>query len=187
MAKVRVNWNIIIVLILALIAVGLTGYSLRKYHRQQRAEVGLSDGLAAYEAGEWKKAAVGLGRYLAIHRNDVDILIKYAQSQLRIQPLKRQNLGQAINAYRAVLRLEENEQAAREIISLYLQFGMPAEAELIARRFADSTKAIAFRQALAESLVRQRKYDQALPVLLEMVHEQPQQMDAFKLLAEIAE
>lgn len=187
MAKLRINWQLIIVLILAIIAVAVTGISLRKYHRQQRAEVGLEEGLAAYEAGDWKMAATSLGHYLAIHQDNVDVLIKYAQSQLQIQPFKRENLEQAINAYRVVLRLEDNEQAAREIIKLYLQFGMPAEAELIARRFANKNGDVDFRLSLASSLVDQRKYTEALAILKELISQYPSQIRAFGLIGEIAE
>jgi tetratricopeptide (TPR) repeat protein len=187
MTRVRINWQLIIVLILAILAVAVTGFSLRKYHRQQRAEVGLEDGLAAYEAGDWKRAASNLGRYLAIYREDVDVLIKYAQSQLQIQPFKRENLEQAINAYRVVLRLEDNEQAAREIIRLYLQFGMPAEAELIARRFAQKSDDAAFRQSLAEALVGQRKYAESAEILNEVIRLNPGHIRAYGLMGEITE
>lgn len=187
MTRVRINWQLVIVLILAIIAVAVTGISLRKYHRQQRAEVGLQDGLAAYEAGDWKSAASNLGRYVAIYRDDVEVLIKYAQSQLQIQPFKRENLEQAINAYRVVLRLEDNEQAAREIIKLYLQFGMPAEAELIAQRFAEISGDAAFRESLATALADQRKYAEAMTILKDLLEQHPDQIRAFGLIGEIAE
>ena len=187
MARVRVNWNLIIVLFLAVIAVVVTGFGLRKYHRKQRAEVGLTEGLVAYEAGRWEDAASSLGQYLSIHPADIDILIKYAQSQYQIQPFKRQHLAQAINAYRVVLRLEDNELAANEIIKLYLQFGMPAEAELIARRFVEKTENSQIQQFLAVSLVRQRKYEEAVNILMQLVSQYPKQIIAFKLLGDIAE
>lgn len=187
MARVRVNWNLIIVLILAVIVVAVSGVLLRKYNRKQRSEVRLAEGLIAYEDGRWAEAATHLGQYLSIHRNDVDILIKYAQSQIQIQPFKRENLAQAINAYRIVLRLEDNELAANEIIKLYLRFGMPTEAELIARRFVEKSGKTEFHQSLGLSLIRQRKYEEAVDILMELVHQDPKQVNVYKLLAEIAE
>ncbi len=187
MARVRINWNLIIVLVLAIIAVAVTGLGLRKYHRKQRAEVGLTEGLLAYENGQWEEAAGFLGQYLSINPGDIDILIKYAQSQYQIQPFKREHLAQAINAYRVVLRLEDNELAANEIIKLYLQFGMPAEAELIARRFVEKTENGQIQQFLAISLVRQRKYEEAVDILMQLISQDPKQIIAFKLLGDIAE
>ncbi len=183
----RINWNLIIVLFLAVVAVAITSIGLRNYHRKQRVKVGLQEGLAAYEEGRWQDAASYLGQYLAVNSNDVDILLKYAQSHIRIQPFKREYLAQAINAYRVVLRVEDNTQAADELVNLYLQFGMPAEAELIARRFLDNDPDNQFHQSLAVSLVRQRKYEQSLEVLTEMVQRDPSKILGFKLLGDIAE
>ena len=183
----RINWNLIIVLFLAVVAVAITSIGLRNYHRKQRVKVGLQEGLAAYEEGRWQDAASYLGQYLAVNSNDVDILLKYAQSHIRIQPFKREYLAQAINAYRVVLRLEDNTQAADELVNLYLQFGMPAEAELIARRFLENDPDNLFHQSLAISLMRQRKYEQSIEVLTELVQRDPSKILGFKLLADIAE
>jgi len=183
----RINWKLIIVLILAVAALVVTGTGLRKYHRTKRSEMGLSQGLAAYEAGQWAQAATNLGHYLAVHTDDVEVLIKYGRSQARIKPLKQENLAQAINAYRAVLRFEDNQKAAVEIIGIYLLFEMPAEAELIARRFVQDDPDGQFRQMLATALTRQRKYEEAVDVLLELVSQKPDQVLAFQLLGEIAE
>ena len=49
----------------------------------------------------------GLGKYLSLNGDDAEILMKYAEAQLKITPLKRSNINQATNAYRRVLRLDE--------------------------------------------------------------------------------
>jgi len=183
----KINWKLIIVLILAVSALAITGTGLRKYHRTKRSQTGLAQGLAAYEVSQWDKAAAGLGQYLAVNTNDVEVLIKYGYSQSRIKPLKQENLAQAVNAYRAVLRLEDNRQAGTEIIGIYLQIRMPAEAEFIARRFVQDDPDGQFRQMLATALIQQRKYEEAVDVLLELVGQKPNQVMAFKLLGEIAE
>ena len=115
----KINWKLIVVLLLAVIVLMITAVGLRKYHRIERAELGLTKGLAAYEAGQWGEAATYLGQYLSINRQDTETLIKYAQSQIRSKPFKREKLAQAVNAYRAVLRNEDNLQAAEEIIEIY--------------------------------------------------------------------
>lgn len=183
----KINWKLIIVLFLTVATLAVTGIGLRKYHRTKRSQTGLAQGLAAYEAEQWEIAAAGLGQYLTVHPDDVDTLIKYGHSQSRIQPLKQENLAQAINAYRAVLRLEDNRQAGIEIVGIYLQIGMLAEAELIARRFVQDDSDGQFRQMLAAALIQQRKFEEAVDVLLELVSQKPDQVTAFKLLGEIAE
>ena len=183
----RINWNLIIVLFIAVIAVAITAVGLRKYHRSQRADLGLNEGLKAYEQQRWMDAASCLGQYLAVHPDDVEILNKYAQSHLRIQPFKHDSLSQAINAYRNVLRLEDNAETADALVGLYLQNGMPAEAELIARRFTDPDEDGRFRRNLATALMGQRKFEQAFDVLTKLVDQKPDQVIAYNLLSAIAE
>ncbi len=187
MRQGRINWNLIIVLFLAVIAVAITSIGLRRYHRSKRAEVGLAEGNAAYDEGRWREAASYLGQYLSVTPNDVEILLKYGKSQIRIQPFTRDALKQAINAYRNVLRIENNTEAAGELVSLYLQFGMPAEAELIARRFTADDPEGQFRQSLGISLMHQRKYDDAYEVLEELIEQHPDRVLAYKLLGDITE
>ena len=183
----KINWKLIVVLFLATVALGVTGIGLRNYHRSKRVQTGLTRGLSAYEDGQWNEAAIYLGQYLSIHQQDVDILVKYARSQLRFKPFKRENLAQAVNAYRVVLRNQDHPQAGAEIIEIYLRFGMPVEAELIARRFIEKDETGRFRQMLARSLILQRKFEEAVDVLLKLVGQKPDQVLAYKLLGEIAE
>ncbi|HPQ50614.1 MAG TPA: tetratricopeptide repeat protein [Alphaproteobacteria bacterium] len=170
---------------MAVVVLMITAIGLRKYHRMERAELGLTKGLAAYEAGRWDEAATYLGHYLSIKQQDTDILIKYARSQIRCKPFKRERLAQAVNAYRAVLRNEKNPQAAKEVIEIYLKFNMPAEAEFVARNFVADDQSGQFRQMLADSLFKQRKYEEAVEILSDLVSQKPDQVMAFKLLGEI--
>jgi len=185
--KTRINWKLCIVLLLAAVSIGATGVMLRQYHRNKRAADGYAFGMQAYNAGRWREAAVHLGRYIAIHPQDVPVLLKYAQSNARIEPPRRESLTQAVNAYRAILRLESHEQAAAELAQIYLDANMPAEAELVARDYAGRSHDIRFQQYLAESLTRQRKYEEAVGVLMDLISRQPDQVLAFDLLGKIAE
>ncbi|MHC4926789.1 MAG: tetratricopeptide repeat protein [Planctomycetota bacterium] len=187
MRQGRINWNLIIVLFLAVVIAAITAVGLRKYHRGRRAEMGLSEGLAAYEKAQWQDAASFLGQYLVVNPTDIDILMKYAESNLSIQPFRWDSLKQAINAYRSVLRLEDNSLAAEKLIGIYFKYRMPGEAELIARRFAENDESGDFKQHLAVALMHQRKYDEAFQVLSELVKQHPEQILAYKLLGKIAE
>jgi cellulose synthase operon protein C len=185
--KTRINWKLCIVLVLAAVSIGATGVLLRQYHRNKRAADGYANGMEAYRQGQWRQAAVHLGRYIAIHPQDTEVLLKYAQSNARIEPARRESLTQAVNAYRAILRLEDHEQAAAELCQIYLDAQMPAEAELVAKEFAGRSSDNRFWQYLAESLTGQRKYDQAVTVLMQLINLQPDHILAFDLLGKIAE
>lgn len=185
--KTRINWKLLIVIILAVTAVGVTGVLLRHYHRNKLAANGYTQGLVAFQEGRWQEAAVCLGQYLAIHQQDINVLHKYAQSNVRIEPPRRESLTQAVNAYRAILRLSDHPQAAGELTQLYLDVDMPAEAELVARRFVEKTADIRFENYLAEALVRQNKFEQAVTVLMQLISRRPDQVLAFDLLGKIAE
>ena len=106
MAKVKINWQLIIVLTIAVGVLVLTAYGLRKYNRSHRAETALENGNKAFDNAQWQEAAENLGKYLGVMPNDIEVLMKYAQAQLNRTPVKRDNIAQAINSYRRVLRLD---------------------------------------------------------------------------------
>ena len=104
----------------------------------------------AYEAGRqayknqiWHDAARNLGRYLAVNPGNIDILLKYAEAQLKIRPSSRSNIQQAAAAYRSVIRIDKNnKEASEKLIGLYLQLNIATEAELIARQYLQHNKRI---------------------------------------------
>jgi len=129
------NWKLAIVLVIGFSVFIATAVGLRRWHRDHRAEHGLESGIEAYNQKNWEQAATNLGRYLAIERNDVPILLKYADAQLKIRPAKPGNIQQAIAAYRTVLRIDKTDcEAAMRLTEVYLGMGMPGEAELIASK-----------------------------------------------------
>jgi tetratricopeptide (TPR) repeat protein len=130
------NWSLAIVLVLAVLLVTGTAVALRQYNRTGRAQAALKAGNAAYDKEQWDEAALNLGRYISVHPDDVAILLKYAQAQLRQRPPKASNIQQAIAAYRNALRLDTaNEDAARRLIEVYLAVDVPGEANAVSQRF----------------------------------------------------
>jgi tetratricopeptide (TPR) repeat protein len=187
MRKGYVNWKLVLVLLIGLAAIGATVVGIRKFNRTQRAERGLKEGLAAYEEGRWLQAASGLGQYLSIHPSDIDVLLKYGHAQSRIQPFRRGNYAQAVNAYREILRIDQTHQeAAESLIDLYLQAQVPEEAELIATRFLDKQYDSGIARRLATAQIMQRKFEQAAELLKEVVNRDPADVAAYELLAHIA-
>ncbi len=194
MARVRINWKLIVVLIIAVAVMGAAAFGLRQYNRSQRSVRGLTEGLAAYEAKQWDAAANGLGRYLGVAPDDAEILNKYAEAQLRRRPVKSPNINQAINAYRRVLRLDDTEdttalrrEAAVQLIGVYLQMNIASEAELIAAQQLEKGKDNEVRRMLATALLRQRKFTEAAAELDAIIKDDPSEVTAYGLMAELAE
>ena len=182
------NWKLAIVLVIGIVVLGTTAFGLRRWQRNNRAEQGLVIGNKAYDEQQWEKAAKNLGRYLAIEQNNVPALLKYANAQLKIRPSKRNNIQQAILAYRAVLREDtDNYEAAMRLTEIYLMMGMPGEAELIATRQLETNQNPELRRMLALALAAQRKFNEAEVQLKTILQEHPDQILAYETLGQLTE
>ncbi|MEN6307761.1 MAG: tetratricopeptide repeat protein [Anaerohalosphaeraceae bacterium] len=188
MARLKVNWTLLIVLLLSLVVLGLTVFGLRGWNRNYRAKIGKEKGLAAFEQKQWPEAAQFLGQYLGVHPNDTEMLLKYAQSQMSIKPAKQGNLNQAVNAYRSILRQEENLEAAKNLTGIYLWIaGLPGEGQLTAERFLEKQNHPEIRQLLAACLIQQKQYDKAIQELNRVIQDDPTLVSAYDLLAQVTE
>ncbi len=210
MAKRYFNWKLAIVLVISIVVLGATAYALRQLQRGRRAEHGLEAGLEAYSQRQWQEAASQLGRYLAVNQDDTAVLLKYADAQLNIRPHKSNNIQQAIAAYRNILRIDKrNTEAVMKLTEIYLGFGMPGEAELIARRQLEENttsqedsegspngqpqaetktyKDPELRRMLALALVRQRKFNEAAEELKSIIEKHPEQVLAYETIGRFAE
>jgi tetratricopeptide (TPR) repeat protein len=200
MARRRINWKFLIVLIITVAILGITAFGLRKWQRGYRASAGLEVGNKAYDEGAWQKAASNLGRYLAVEQKDVEILLKYADAHVNIRPLKPNNIQQAGAAYRTVLRLDKgNLEAATKLTEIYLGMGMPGEAELIAKRQLEADSILQkdrkresrtnqdpeLRRMLALALAQQRKFDEATAELRAIIEKHPEQVPAYETLGQL--
>ncbi len=182
------NWKLASVCVIALVVLGVTAYGLRQWQRSRRAERGLVLGNKAYNEHNWEDAAKNLGRYIAVVQDDVTALLKYADAQLNIRPLKRNNVQQAVAAYRTVLRVDEaNAEAAVKLTEIYLGMGMPGEAELIAKRQLEANQDLQLRRMLAVALAAQRKFDEAEAELKGIITEYPEQILAYEILGRLIE
>ncbi len=182
------NWKLAIVLVLSLIILGVSAFALRQWQRSGRAEEGLRLGNKAYEESDWEKATEYLGQYISVEQSDIEVLMKYADSHLKIRPLKSRNIQQAIGAYRNVLRADtENTQAARRLAEVYLMTNMLGEAELITKRQLD----IAFDSELSRmhaiALARQRKFSEAADELKSLCLKYPDQILIYETLGQLCE
>jgi tetratricopeptide (TPR) repeat protein len=192
--KVYFNWKLVVVLIIALFVLAVTAYSLRQWQRGRRAQKGLALGNKAFEEKDFQQAAKYLGQYISLVRDDVPVLLKYAQAQLNIRPLKQPNVQQAISAYRIALRTDKsNLDAAAELAAIYLELKMPGEAELIINRTIDAStnidtqiKAPQLYRLLAIAMAQQRKYDEAIKTLKENIEKNPAHIPSYDSLGILA-
>ena len=182
------NWRLAIVLVISLIVLGVSAFGLRQWRRTNRAEQSLVLGNKAYDEHNWEKAAEHLGKYIALERDNVSILLKYADAQLKVRPAKRNRIQQAIGAYRTVLRLDrENAEAAMQLSEIYLSIGSPGEAELVARRQLETKNEPELRRMLALALAGQRKFKEAAEELQAVIKEHPEQILAYETLGRLIE
>ena len=70
------NWKLAIVLVISLVVLGVSAFSLRQWRRANRAEKNLDLGNKAYDEHRWEDAAEYLGSYVALERDNVSVLLK---------------------------------------------------------------------------------------------------------------
>ena len=106
------------------------GHKLRKRMMVRQA---LTEGRAAFERGDWQTAGTMLRRYLSAYPYDADVLSRYVQAELRVRPLRRENIVYAINGCRALLHINPTDEAVfRQLVSLYETTGNSGELAYIA-------------------------------------------------------
>jgi len=169
----KVNVKLLIVLLLVVVAVGMSLVAARQVRRTILSERSLTAGNAAFEKQDWRTAYKNFQEYLGRNPDDVEILRKYAKARLSVRPLEPPNVMQAIAAYRRIVQLEPlDEDVYDELARLYRGIGNFEELAYIAR--ARLKHAPNDRQAplwLAEALIRLDKLEEAKQTLLPFIEQ----------------
>jgi tetratricopeptide (TPR) repeat protein len=188
MATRYFNWKLATVLMVAAAICVIGAYALHRWQRVNRAVQSLPLGEAAYAAQDWDEAAKQFGSYLSVNR-DVDVLVKYADAQLKRRPQIPSNVHQAVAAYRDALLLDgRHQEAARRLIEVYLRrMRVPGEAELIARRYLEYDDDVTVRRMLADALALQRKPKEAAAELTTILQEHPEDVLSYERMGMLAE
>lgn len=114
----RVNLQLVVILVLAAVAVGVSLFLARQANRNARSEQAWKDGEAAYENKDWQTAAKSYREYLGQNPDDLPILRKYAESCLSIRPRNAAAVGGAASAYRRMTELDPRDEYACEKLAL---------------------------------------------------------------------
>jgi len=188
MAKIRINWPLVTVIVVAFVMVVLVASALRKWQLNRMGLKARQAGLTAWQQQNWEDAAKNLSAYLSVNPSDVDILRKYAFAQLNIRPLGQNNLQQAVAAYRSILRIDKtSETTAQNLINLYLRLNVPTEAQLIAERCLQAADNPRIRVLLATAMAKQGKFEEAAAQMQAVISESPSLIIAYDTLAQLKE
>jgi len=184
----RINIRAVIIIVAIVVAVGgglAVAYKIRK---QMIAEQALAAGMAAVDQAEWQTASRELRQYLTRYPDDAEVLHSYADATLKQTPLTAQDVGRAIRAYRRILRHRPGDDDVTEILArLYSHLGDFDEAVYVCRERLKAEPADPdARLWLARALVARNKPDEARPILVPLVVDQPDMIGGYELLAQIA-
>lgn len=188
MARRHFNWTLAIVLVVGSGVFVAAVFALHRWRVSSRAERALPVGEQAYDQQDWDKAVGRFYQYLTVHGDDVPVLLKYAEANLKRRPPTRGHIDRAIGAYRSVIRFDPNNtQAVRGLVEIYLAKAAWADAETIATQYLRKNDDPAVARMLARAMFRQRKAAEAQTVLLGLVKKHPEDVLAYEMLGRSAE
>ncbi|MDX2132709.1 MAG: tetratricopeptide repeat protein [Planctomycetota bacterium] len=186
--KRRTKKLLVVLAVLGVLAVGAGGaYVARDGVRERRAQAGLRDGTAAFEAREYARAMDGLGRYLSRHPDDADVLLLIARARAQVPLENRRHLASAVMFARRASDLRPTDVPTLElVIDLYAQLGFNTETRQFAQRLiAADPSNIAGHQALVGSLAATNRLDEALAAAEAFVAARPDDVLPYQLLIEV--
>lgn len=175
----------VFIVLLVIGAVSTGGYVYHRYHKRAMIKQSLAAGMAACDARRWSEAAAQLEYYLKANSRDLDILLKCADAQLRRRPKTRDTLEQAAFHLETILRIRSGHAAASQmLVRLYLDTRSFIEAERVARSWASMyPEDPQAAQSLAETLVAQKKQQEAISLLETLCSKHPERVDSASTLA----
>ncbi len=194
----RVNWKLILVVLISFIIFGVTAIVLRKLNRSNKAQVGLEKGTQAFEEGRWDQAAEFLGHYITKAPDNIEkipILMNYAESQMNRIPISKGDRSYAIEAYRNVIQIErenksitENTKLAQEkLIQIYLLKHSPEEAKFRAETALANNPTKEIKKLYALCLIKTRNYKEAGKAYESFIQDYPNDIQAYDAISKLAQ
>ncbi|MGB2820693.1 MAG: tetratricopeptide repeat protein, partial [Phycisphaerae bacterium] len=182
--KTKRRLLVLLIVVVAVVAAAGGIYTLRM--RQIREEIARkrTEGMAAFEKGDYFSALHALGTY--VNRSgepDVEVLYKYSQARQKVEEPNAKHLLLAAGTLRHVLGLKpDHVQARRDLLDIYDQLGYSTEAietaDHILKNHPDDPQAL---RAKAIALTRLRKLNEALELLERYNKLKPLELDGHTL------
>jgi len=150
-----------VVLALVLAAGGAVG--VREFVREQRAQRGLVEGRAAFEAGEYEAAMRGFGAFVSRYPNDAEALRMLAQARIRVPAENGRHITTAADlARRSVDAAPSNPESLKLLVELYTRMRFATEAQQTAERLlAIDPKSLIAHQTIVGVQISLSKWAQA--------------------------
>ncbi|UCE50389.1 MAG: tetratricopeptide repeat protein, partial [Phycisphaerales bacterium] len=134
----KINVKVLVILLVVVVAIGASLFVARHARRRILSRMDLNAGQAAYDNEDWPTAAKHFQAYLGRNPDDLEILKKYAESQMHKRPLDSRAIGGAVAAYRRIIRVDPNDEAMYEqLAKIYTYTGQFQELIYIAGTVED--------------------------------------------------
>lgn len=166
-------------------------FVLHQHRRDAAAREALTAGKTAYKNHNYTQAAAHLGRYLSVDSHDTELLLMYADAQVRRRPRDREGIQKAVNTWELILRQHPGHPVAVErLLEFYSAINSQVEVERIARGWlhaseADAAARLQARRRLLAALLAQRKLDEAQRMVEEWEAAAPDDAAALQARAEV--
>lgn len=170
---------------------GIGGFVTHRYRKQSTAQEALAVGKDAYAAGRYTEAALNLNKYLAYDSSSTEILLAYADAQVRRRPQARGQFQQAVGALERILRRQPGHRiAAERLYDLYQAANMLLDAERVARSWLhapgnDPASQQEARKRLIAVLTAERKLADAETEVKNWLAESPNSVEALSAQADV--
>ena len=133
--KGRRRITIVVIASVAILLVGSALYVGRGIYKDRSVAAAYEESLVAYAEGRYADAIRGFSDYVARNPTDIDALLKFADTRLKVATADGGHLRFAASIYQQVLRQNpDNLPALEGQLQLYRQLGRRIELSDAARR-----------------------------------------------------
>jgi tetratricopeptide (TPR) repeat protein len=170
---------VLLAAVLVLVGIGAALYFRNEHRKEDRLATARAEGLAAYNAGDYRAALESLKIYVSKRRADVEAMHAYGVARSRVEEPNGKHIMEAIAVFTAILQSEPgNLDAQHSLLDLYALVGYNTESIELADRVlsfsADDRKALHVK---CIALDRMRQYDKALAVSEQLNQLDPADLD----------
>ncbi len=184
----RINYKILVVLVLLLGLAGAGAYGLRRYFVGRNAAERLRQADAAQEAGQPKKAAEYLGQYLALRPGDTEAMARYGQLLDTLAASTKERLRAMLVLEQVLRREPTREDVRRRVVDIALSEGFKRykdaryHLEILLKSHPDDGKLLAQLGLCQES---EEQWEQAVKSYQKAVEKSPDRVDGYVSLARV--